>query len=114
MSSRLAAGPAPPIGYAAVSAVGLVATGVPCRKATTADAIAVVDAALDAGITLIDTADMYGPTAVDPHHNETLSRSPCAVPGPLPAMYWSRRRVATPEWERMAGRWASRESDRGL
>jgi aryl-alcohol dehydrogenase-like predicted oxidoreductase len=43
----------------------------PSRPAR-ADAIAVVHAALDAGISLIDTADMYGPTADDPHHNERL------------------------------------------
>ena len=35
-------------------------------------AIAMIDAALDAGITLIDTADAYHLRADDPGHNEHL------------------------------------------
>ncbi len=47
-----------------------------------ADAVAVVHAAIDAGINLIDTADMYGPTAEDPHHNERLIADALRNAGP--------------------------------
>lgn len=35
-------------------------------------AVATIRAALDAGATLFDTADCYGPTPAEPHHNEAL------------------------------------------
>ncbi|WP_116244778.1 aldo/keto reductase [Nocardiopsis sp. FIRDI 009] len=61
------------IGDRTVSAVGLGAMPLslgdrPARK----QAVATVHAALDAGITLIDTADAYHRDATDPGHNELL------------------------------------------
>ncbi|WP_017599459.1 aldo/keto reductase [Nocardiopsis lucentensis] len=61
------------IGGRTVSAVGLGAmplslSGRPPRE----HAVATVHAALDAGITLIDTADAYHRDATDPGHNELL------------------------------------------
>ena len=35
-------------------------------------AVATIRAALDAGATLFDTADCYGPSPAEPHHNEAL------------------------------------------
>ncbi|NYZ61217.1 aldo/keto reductase [Luteimonas deserti] len=58
------------LGGPSVSAIGLGCMGMSAfygARGSEADAIAVVHHALDQGITLLDTADMYGP-----HTNETL------------------------------------------
>src|SRR5882757_6368010 len=61
------------IGTVEVSAIGL--GGMPMSiegRPDEARSIATIHAALDAGITLIDTADAYHLTATDDGHNETL------------------------------------------
>lgn len=61
------------IGSTSVSAIGL--GGMPLSIEGRPDrerAIATIHAALDAGITLIDTADAYHQDATDPGHNELL------------------------------------------
>src|SRR5260221_228915 len=61
------------IGDVEVSAIGL--GGMPMsieRRPDEARSIATIHAALDAGITLIDTADAYHLTATDDGHNESL------------------------------------------
>ncbi|GAA0572556.1 aldo/keto reductase [Kribbella sandramycini] len=61
------------IGELAVSSIGL--GGMPMSiegRPDEARSIATIHAALDAGITLIDTADAYHLTATDVGHNETL------------------------------------------
>ncbi len=58
------------LGGPTVSAIGLGCMGMSAfygGRGSDADAIAVIHHALDAGLTLLDTADMYGP-----HTNETL------------------------------------------
>lgn len=49
-----------------------------------ADAIATIHAALDAGVTLLDTADVYAPTWDTFGHNEELVAKALASYGPLP------------------------------
>src|SRR3954465_2549077 len=61
------------IGELTVSAIGL--GGMPMSiegRPDEARSIATIHAALDAGITLIDTADAYHLTATDVGHNESL------------------------------------------
>ncbi len=51
-------------------------TGLGCMRLTDVDVGArVIHAALDAGVTWLDTADVYGPTERDRHHNERLVRT---------------------------------------
>ncbi|TCN30583.1 aryl-alcohol dehydrogenase-like predicted oxidoreductase [Kribbella orskensis] len=70
------------IGDAEVSAIGL--GGMPMSIEGRPDedrSIATIHAALDAGITLIDTADAYHLTATDDGHNETLIAKALATYG---------------------------------
>lgn len=61
------------IGDIAVSAIGLGAMPMSIEgRPDGARSIATIHAALDAGVTLIDTADAYHLTATDVGHNETL------------------------------------------
>ena len=64
------------LGPYTVSAIGLGAMPVSMNQDDTypepADAIATIHAALDAGVTLIDTADIYAPTWDQMGHNERL------------------------------------------
>ena len=65
------------LGPFTVSAIGLGAMpmSIEQRQAsipTSRDAIATIHAALDAGITLIDTADIYAPSWDTMGHNENL------------------------------------------
>ncbi|WP_327639226.1 aldo/keto reductase [Kribbella sp. NBC_00482] len=61
------------IGDVAVSAIGLGAMPMSIEgRPDEARSIATIHAALDAGITLIDTADAYHLTATDDGHNESL------------------------------------------
>jgi aryl-alcohol dehydrogenase-like predicted oxidoreductase len=61
------------IGDVAVSAIGLGAMPMSIEgRPDGARSIATIHAALDAGVTLIDTADAYHLTATDVGHNETL------------------------------------------
>src|ERR1700742_2941776 len=71
-----------PIGDTKVSAIGL--GGMPMSiegRPDEARSIATIHAALDAGITLIDTADAYHLTATDDGHNESLIASALASYG---------------------------------
>src|SRR5919198_6616880 len=74
------------IGNLRVSAIGL--GGMPMSIEGRPDeqrSIATVHAALDAGVTLIDTADAYHLTAHDLGHNETLiARALATYPGDTP------------------------------
>jgi aryl-alcohol dehydrogenase-like predicted oxidoreductase len=61
------------IGERSVSAIGLGAMPMSVEGAPDeASSIATIHAALDAGVTLIDTADAYYRTSDDPGHNESL------------------------------------------
>ncbi|MFF8288812.1 aldo/keto reductase [Streptomyces sp. NPDC016309] len=74
--------PARRVGRVEVSAIGLGAMplSVPGRP-DERQAVATLHAALDAGITLIDTADAYHLDASDPGHNETLIAGALAAYG---------------------------------
>lgn len=63
------------IGDRAVSAIGLgcMPLSSPAMVDRRADAIAVVHAALDAGVTLLDTANIYAPSWDTVGHNESLT-----------------------------------------
>ncbi|CCG03242.1 aldo/keto reductase [Blastococcus saxobsidens] len=62
------------IGNLTVSAIGLGAMPLSTKedRPTPEDAVAVVHAALDAGVTLVDTADAYSRDEAEFGHNETL------------------------------------------
>jgi aryl-alcohol dehydrogenase-like predicted oxidoreductase len=72
------------IGDVTVSAIGLGAMPLSTKEARPAreDAIAVVHAALDAGVTLIDTADAYSRDEAEFGHNESLVAEALASYGP--------------------------------
>ncbi|MFC8919904.1 aldo/keto reductase [Streptomyces sp. NPDC047821] len=74
--------PARRIGRVEVSAIGLGAMPLSVRgRPDERQAIATLHAALDAGITLIDTADAYHLDAGDPGHNESLIAAALAAYG---------------------------------
>ena len=84
------------IGDVEVSAIGL--GGMPMSiegRPDEARSIATIHAALDAGITLIDTADAYHLTATDDGHNESLIAKALASYGGDTSTYSSRPRAAT-------------------
>ena len=84
------------IGDTKVSAIGL--GGMPMSiegRPEESRAIATIHAALDAGITLIDTADAYHLGADEVGHNETLIARALAATAPTPPRYWSPPRAAT-------------------
>jgi aryl-alcohol dehydrogenase-like predicted oxidoreductase len=72
------------IGDVTVSAIGLGAMPLSTKsdRPTREDAIGVVHAALDAGVTLIDTADAYAHDESEFGHNETLVAGALASYGP--------------------------------
>lgn len=72
------------IGDQAVSALGLGAMPLSTKKPrpTREEAIGVVHAALDAGVTLIDTADAYSRDEAEFGHNESLVAEALAAYGP--------------------------------
>ena len=63
--------------------------GIGCMRLSTAAgrdddrAVAVVHAALDAGVTFFDTADSYCSNESDVGHNERLDRARAGRPGPV-------------------------------
>ena len=82
------------IGGRQVSAIGL--GGMPLSvegRPDEARAIATVHAALDAGVTFIDTADAYHATATDVGHNELLIAKALRLAGSAPTTSWWRPRV---------------------
>ena len=70
------------LGPYTVSAIGLGAMPVSMNRDNTYpardDAIAMIHAALDAGVTLIDTADIYAPADAEMGHNEQIVRDALA------------------------------------
>ena len=63
------------LGDRQVSAIGLGAMQLSAPPVQRDDAIRVVHAALDAGVTLIDTADAYAPTSAQFGHNEVVAEA---------------------------------------
>ncbi|MGY1830371.1 aldo/keto reductase [Geodermatophilus sp. SYSU D01180] len=72
------------IGDRTVSAIGLGAMPLSTKtdRPTREEAVAVVHAALDAGVTLVDTADAYARDEAEFGHNETLVAEALASYGP--------------------------------
>ncbi|MEU0735462.1 aldo/keto reductase, partial [Streptomyces lavendulocolor] len=74
--------PARRVGRVEVGAIGFGAMPLSVRgRPDERQAIATLHTALDAGMTLIDTADAYHLDAGDPGHNETLIASALAAYG---------------------------------
>ena len=81
-----------------VSAIGLGAMPLSTKedRPSPAEAEAVVHAALDAGVTLIDTADAYARDEAEFGHNEELVAAAAAVVRAARPTSWWRPRAGTP------------------